>query len=130
MSVTASCTKCEGPLYPCDRFCGRGGMSVSPSSGGEPAADAAWSQVLPRLRARTAGEFVIQRELGRGGFAAVFLAHEIALGRKVAIKVMSPAVMMGEGMVERFLQEARTVASLDHPHIITIHSVQRLEELP
>ena len=105
-------------------------MSVSPSSSGEPPADSAWSQVLQRLRAATAGEFVIQRELGRGGFAAVFLAHEITLGRKVAIKVMSPAVMMGDGMVDRFLQEARTVASLNHPHIITIHSVRRLEELP
>ena len=105
-------------------------MSVSPSSSGEPPADSAWSQVLQRLRAATAGEFVIQRELGRGGFAAVFLAHEITLGRQVAIKVMSPAVMMGDGMVDRFLQEARTVASLNHPHIITIHSVRRLEELP
>jgi alpha-tubulin suppressor-like RCC1 family protein/uncharacterized protein YjdB len=97
---------------------------------GEPAADALWAQVLQRLHAATAGEFVIQRELGRGGFAAVFLAHEIALGRNVAIKVMSPVVMMGGGMVDRFLQEARTVASLNHPHIITIHSVRRLEELP
>ena len=130
MSATASCARCEGPLYPWDRICGRCGLSASPSSSGEPAADSPWSQVLQQLRAATAGEFVIQRELGRGGFAAVFLAHEIALGRNVAIKVMSPAVMMGEGMVDRFLQEARTVASLDHPHIITIHSVRRLEELP
>ncbi len=105
-------------------------MSVSPGSSGEPVADSGWNQVLQRLRSATAGEFVIQDELGRGGFAAVFLAHEVALGRKVAIKVMSPAVMMGEGMVDRFLQEARTVASLDHPNIITIHSVRRLEELP
>jgi serine/threonine-protein kinase len=105
-------------------------MRPGPSPSGEPAADSPWNQVLQQLRAATAGEFVIQRELGRGGFAAVFLAHEIVLGRQVAIKVMSPAVMMGEGMVERFLQEARTVASLNHPHIITIHSVRRLEELP
>jgi hypothetical protein len=92
--------------------------------------DSPWTQVLAELRAATAGEFFIQRELGRGGFAAVFLAHELALGRKVAIKVMSPAVMMGEGMIDRFLQEARTVASLNHPNIITIHAVRRLEELP
>ena len=97
---------------------------------GASAADLSWAPVLLRLQAATAGEFVIQRELGRGGFAAVFLAHELALGRNVAIKVMSPMLMMGTGMVDRFLQEARTVASLNHPHIITIHSVRRLEDLP
>ena len=62
--------------------------------------------------------------LGRGGMATVYLAHEIALDRKVAIKVMSPALLTGEGMVERFKREARTAAALSHPNIIQIFSVK------
>src|SRR3989449_9253339 len=58
-------------------------------------------------------------ELGRGGMATVYLAHDLALDRKVAIKVLAPALLlMGEGMVERFKREARTAAALSHPHII------------
>ena len=60
--------------------------------------------------------------------AAVYLAQEIALNRQVAIKVMAPGVMMGEGMVERFRQEAVTVANLSHPNIITIHAVRQLDD--
>lgn len=88
-----------------------------------------WIQVVARLRAATAGEFEILRELGRGGMAAVYLAHETALNRKVAIKVMSPALLTGEGMVRRFRQEAITVANMSHPHIITIHAVRQIEDL-
>jgi serine/threonine-protein kinase len=61
--------------------------------------------------------------------AAVYLAHEVALNRKVAIKVMSPALLTGEGMVRRFRQEAVTVANMSHPHIITIHAVRQIEDL-
>ncbi|HEY2853289.1 MAG TPA: Ig-like domain-containing protein [Gemmatimonadaceae bacterium] len=88
-----------------------------------------WIQVAARLRTATAGEFEILRELGRGGMAAVYLAHEVALNRKVAIKVMSPALLTGEGMVRRFRQEAVTVANMGHPHIITIHAVRQIEDL-
>src|SRR5690349_17658146 len=88
-----------------------------------------WVQVAAKLRAATSGEFDILRELGRGGMAAVYLAHEVALNRKVAIKVMSPALLTGEGMVRRFRQEAVTVANMSHPHIITIHAVRQIEDL-
>jgi serine/threonine-protein kinase len=84
-----------------------------------------WDEVVEQLRKTTVGEFVISRELGRGGMAAVFLAHEIALNRKVAIKVMAPGLLLGKGMVERFRQEAVTVANLSHPNIVTIHGVRQ-----
>jgi uncharacterized protein YjdB len=81
--------------------------------------------VLAMLRQATLGEYEIHRELGRGGMATVYLAHDIALDRKVAIKVMSPALLlMGEGMTERFKREARTAANLSHPHIIPIYTVK------
>ena len=99
---------------------------ATPTGGG---AYSPWTQVLERLRSATSGEFHIVRELGRGGMAAVYLAQEVALNRLVAIKVMAPGVMMGEGMVDRFRQEAVTVANLSHPNIITIHTVRQLDDL-
>jgi serine/threonine-protein kinase len=77
------------------------------------------------LEEATRGEFEIQRELGRGGMAAVFLARDLALGRKVAIKVMAPGLLTGPGMIDRFRQEAVTVANLLHPNIVTIHTVRQ-----
>src|SRR5438270_8818244 len=90
---------------------------------------AAWARILARLRAAVAGEFEILREIGSGGMAAIYLAREIALNRQVAIKVMSPALLTGPGMVERFRREARTVAALDHRNIVTIHAVREYEDL-
>jgi serine/threonine-protein kinase len=55
--------------------------------------------------------------------ATVYLAHDISLDRKVAIKVMSPA-LMDEGLSERFRREARTAAALNHPHVIPIYAVR------
>jgi serine/threonine-protein kinase len=82
-----------------------------------------WDSIAPRLQAALFGEFVISRELGRGGMAAVFLAHQLKLNRKVAIKVMAPTLMSGFGLVDRFQVEATTVARLDHPNIISIYQV-------
>jgi serine/threonine-protein kinase len=77
----------------------------------------------------TLGEFEIMTELGRGGMAAVFLARDLALNRRVAIKVMAPGLLIGPGMLERFRQEAITVANLQHAHIVAIHGVRQIEDL-
>ncbi len=84
-----------------------------------------WLEVRHQLEEATRGEFEIVRELGRGGMAAVFLAQDLALGRNVAIKVMAPGLLLGQGMVDRFRQEAVTIANLHHPNIITIHTVRQ-----
>jgi serine/threonine protein kinase len=86
-------------------------------------------ELLERLRAATLGDYEILGELGRGGMATVYLAHEISLDRKVAIKVMSPAMVHGAGMVERFKREARTAANLSHPNIIPIYTVREVDGL-
>ena len=86
-------------------------------------------ELVERLRRATLGEYEIQGDLGAGGMAAVFLAHDIALDRKVAIKVMHPAMVFGDGMVERFKREARTSASLSHPNIIPVYAVREAEGL-
>jgi serine/threonine-protein kinase len=84
---------------------------------------------LDALRDATLGDYEILAELGRGGMATVFLAHDLQLDRKVAIKVMSPQLVAGEGMVDRFKLEARTAAGLSHPHIIPIYAVRQTNGL-
>jgi serine/threonine protein kinase len=85
--------------------------------------------VVDVLRKATLGEYEIMGLLGRGGMATVYLAHDIALDRKVAIKLMSPHLIAGEGMAERFKREARTAGSLSHPHIIPIYAVKEAGDL-
>ncbi len=84
---------------------------------------------LELLRATTLGEYEIIGELGRGGMASVYLAHDIALDRQVAIKVISPSLGASPPLVERFRREARTAASLSHPNIIPIYAVRHSDRL-
>jgi len=75
------------------------------------------------LQAALAGEYSLQRELGRGGMGVVYLARDVQLDRDVAIKVL-PAPFAGTPSArERFLREARMAAGLSHPHIVPIHRV-------
>jgi hypothetical protein len=73
----------------------------------------------PRLAAALAGRYRIERELGRGGMATVYLAHDLKHDRPVAVKVLRPELAVALG-AERFLQEILISARLDHPHILTL----------
>src|SRR2546425_5347189 len=133
------CARCGTSLAPGAYFCLRCGTSVPLTTGGAGAAPVAppprrplakTPAQLDALRQATVGEYEILAELGRGGMATVYLAHDLALDRKVAIKVLAPALLlMGEGMVERFKREARTAAALSHPHIIPIYAVKEREHV-
>jgi len=81
------------------------------------------------LTSATIGDYDIYGELGRGGMAAVYLALDLSLNRKVAIKTMLPELVAKTDMVQRFKREAQTSAGLNHPHIIQIHSVKETKEL-
>jgi serine/threonine-protein kinase len=70
-----------------------------------------------------AGEYSLQRELGRGGMGIVYLARDVQLDRDVAIKVLPSHLAQTAESRERFLREARTAARLSHPHIVPIHRV-------
>jgi Tol biopolymer transport system component/serine/threonine protein kinase len=66
------------------------------------------------------GQYEIVGLLGRGGMAAVYRAHQPSMGRDVAIKVIKPELSEAPDFIERFAREARTVASLSHPHILKV----------
>jgi WD40 repeat protein/serine/threonine protein kinase len=72
--------------------------------------------------ARTLGQFEILCELGRGGGGIVFLAVDSELGRKVALKVPYPEVLVRRDLRRRFVQEAQAAAQLVHPNIVPVHS--------
>ena len=75
------------------------------------------------LQAALAGEYSLQRELGRGGMGIVYLARDVQLDRDVAIKVLPSHLARSAASRERFLREARTAAGLSHPNIVPIHRV-------
>ncbi|OLC03684.1 MAG: hypothetical protein AUH45_05175 [Gemmatimonadetes bacterium 13_1_40CM_69_22] len=77
------------------------------------------SDARPRLTAALAGRYRIERELGRGGMATVYLAHDLKHDRSVALKVLRPELAAVLG-AERFLREIAVTARLDHPHILTL----------
>jgi eukaryotic-like serine/threonine-protein kinase len=85
--------------------------------------------LIERIRRATLGRFDVITTLGEGGMATVFLARDLALDRQVAIKVMHPGLMSSPAAIGRFRREARVVAALDHPNIISIYAVGEDAEL-
>src|SRR2546423_14535177 len=77
-------------------------------------------EVLARLKAALADRYAIDRELGHGGMATVYLAQDLKHGRAVAIKVLRPELAAALG-AERFLREIEIAARLTHPHILPLH---------
>jgi serine/threonine protein kinase len=69
--------------------------------------------------------YKILRQLGRGGMATVYLALQESVQREVALKVMSPALLVDADFGERFLREARIAAKLHHRHVVGVHDVGR-----
>ena len=76
--------------------------------------------ISPLLHETLAGRYVLKREIGRGGAATVYLAHDVRHERLVAIKVLHPELSHALG-AQRFLREIKLTASLQHPHILPIH---------
>ena len=72
-------------------------------------------------------KYDILEELGKGGFATVYRAKDTMLGREVALKLLHPGRTWEPGFVERFYQEARIVAQLKHPGIITVHEIGEVD---
>ena len=77
---------------------------------------------IDAVRAAVAGQYTVDRLLGQGGMGAVYLGRDKTLDRPVAIKVIKPDVAASDMIRDRFLQEARSVAKLRHPNIVSVYS--------
>src|SRR5688572_24818516 len=80
------------------------------------------SDLTGRLQAALGPQYRLERELGRGGMGVVYLATDTALDRTVAVKVIHPELAAHESLARRFLTEARTIARLRHPNIVSVHA--------
>src|SRR6185437_11133690 len=77
------------------------------------------SSTAERLGAALAERYQLVREIGAGGMATVYLAHDVRHGRQVALKVLRPELALALGP-ERFLAEIRLTATLQHPHLVPL----------
>ena len=77
-----------------------------------------------QLQALLGGELELEEELGRGGMAVVFAARDPSLERRVAVKMLLPRFAFEADVAHRFLREGRTMASLEHPHVVSVYGVR------
>ncbi len=102
-----------------DQRCGRGGTGA-PVVSFRGASPELLSDHFDTLRQALADRYALEREVGRGGMATVFLAEDLKHRRKVAIKVLHPDISAAIGP-ERFLREIEIAARLQHPHILPLY---------
>jgi serine/threonine-protein kinase len=121
-----NCTNCGQALTGESVFCSRCG---TPTGRGDSSAEEPTfipvkdSEVLD-------GKWRLERKIGEGGMGAVYLAHDLQLDRKVAIKILASALAHDAELVARFEREARFTASLEHPNIVPIYSVGLYKNRP
>jgi len=72
---------------------------------------------------KSLGPYRVLGEIGRGGMGVVLKAHDPALDRSVALKVLSPQLAKDDNFMKRFMLEARAIAKLDHPGIVQVYQV-------
>ncbi len=138
-----NCPHCSAPLpddavycASCGRSLGTGEKAVAtgaltPPDGARPAgmtreqAD----QLTVRLQDALGSGFKVEKPLGAGGFAVVYLVRDLTLKRQIAVKVLSPDLIQSHTVLERFRREAETVAQLSHPHIVPLYFVGQKDDL-
>jgi serine/threonine-protein kinase len=120
MTVPAnSCTNCQTPLPEGALFCLHCG-TATPTDDGAPPSGATEVGEVARVRTALADRYPIERVLGQGGMATVYLADDPKHHRKVAVKVMRPELAESLG-ADRFLREVEISAQLTHPHILPVY---------
>lgn len=118
------CPRCANEIIVGAKYCLECGTSLA-----DPGADTMFLDqdesliVLRSLQRILAGEFEVEREIGRGAMAIVYKATELELDRRVALKVLPPSAPVSKAVAERFKREARLAASLDHANIIPVYRV-------
>ena len=87
------------------------------------------TELAAELGAALGSGYEVQRALGEGGFAVVFLVRDLSLKRDLAVKVLSPDMITSKSVLERFRREAETVAQLSHPNIVPLHFIGQQGDL-
>ena len=93
----------------------------------DPAPPTTPSAEVSRFAEALAGQYVLEREIGRGGMGIVYLARDVKLDRLVAIKTLPPHLAADPIIRQRFLREARTAGGLSHPNIVPVHRSDELQ---
>ena len=112
------CRLCGAMVPARSTFCSRCGAAAEKSGGDEGEA------LTDQVRALFAGEIAIDREIGRGSMAVVYLGFDLELERRVAIKVLLPDVAGDPDIADRFKREAKVIAALNHPNVIPIYGLR------
>ncbi len=84
------------------------------------------SDTFDRLKTALADRYIVESELGSGGMAVVYLAEDLKLHRRVAIKVLRPELAVALG-TERFIQEIELTAKIQHPQILPLYEAGEAE---
>ena len=118
------CPRCANEVIPGAKFCLECGSSLADPGAATMVMDQDEGLILLRALQRIlAGEFAVEREIGRGAMAIVYKATETELNRTVALKVLPPSAPVSRAVADRFKREARLAASLDHQNIIPVYRV-------
>ena len=122
------CAKCSASMGRDDKFCPKCGATRVEEATVVSHLSLRNAQAAHLIEA-TKGDFEILHALGTGAMGAVYLAKDISLGRKVAIKVIATNLLSDATMISRFRFEAQTVASLRHSNIVNVHAVRQSADL-
>lgn len=130
-SPTMVCSSCHTPLPEAAAFCWvcgtptPTGMTAAGTSTTRSSLESAEAVIDTRRRLTKAlgSNFRVDNLVGRGGFAEVFAVHDLRLKRDLAVKVLSPELVVNQAMLTRFRREAEAVAALRHPGIVPIYDV-------
>ncbi|MDH5316328.1 MAG: serine/threonine-protein kinase, partial [Gemmatimonadota bacterium] len=120
MSVTRACPSCQSSLADDALFCSHCGAATPTEPGVPPRTESTGVVEVTRVRNALADRYRIERVLGEGGMATVYLAEDLKHKRKVAVKVMRAELAATLG-ADRFLREVEIAAQLSHPHILPMH---------
>jgi eukaryotic-like serine/threonine-protein kinase len=115
-----ACPACHTPLPMEAQFCMHCGVATPTDPGVPPRIAATGAVEIALVTKKLAGRYKIERILGEGGMATVYLAEDVKHRRKVAVKVMRPELAATLG-ADRFLREVEIAARLTHPHILPLY---------
>jgi predicted Ser/Thr protein kinase len=111
--VAPTCPRCGQDVPPESRFCLQCGKRLQRKSG-------AMGTVPERLQRALGQDYAVGGEIGRGGFGVVYSVQDLALDRKLAVKVIRPELVAADVVVARFQREAKIVAQLNHPNVLGV----------